>query len=103
MDLRETIKRNGFVFHRISGGWEVYCQGKSIGKIITTSEASGRHAFRLEWDLRQRPRHYRGMVVAAKALTAIASVKQKCRGLCLEAVIIQAWEEKPGGSFPRQR
>ena len=98
MDQRETIVRNGFVFHRFSGGWEVFCHDKSIGKIITAREASGRHAFRLEWDERPQPRYYRGMITAAKALRAIASIMQKCKGLCPEALIIQAWEEKPGGS-----
>jgi hypothetical protein len=99
MDQREIVKRSGFVFRRFSGGWEVYRQGTSIGKILTTSEESGRHAFRLEWDERRRPRHYRGMVTAAKALKAIASILEKCEGRRPEALIIEAWEEKPGSSL----
>jgi hypothetical protein len=99
MDPCETIKRNGFVFCRFPGGWEVHCQNTSIGKIITTRETSGRHAFRLEWDERRQPRCYRGMVAAAKALKAIASIMHKCKGQRPEVLIIQAWEEKPGGSL----
>ena len=99
MGTRETITRSGFTFRRLPDGWEVYCRGRSIGRIIATREASGRHAFRLEWDVRRRPRCYRGMVTAANALKAIDSVKRKCKGQCAEALIIQAWEEKTRGSL----
>ena len=99
MGPREIITRSGFTFHRLPDGWEVFCQGKNIGRIIATREPSGRHAFRLEWDVRQRPRFYRGMVTAANALKAIASVKSKCEGQSAEALIIQAWEEKTRGSL----
>ena len=102
MTPREMMKRNGFIFHRFLGGWEVYYQSRSIGKILATTEPSGRHAFRLEWDVRRHPRYYRGTVVAAKALKAIDSIKQKCAGQRLESVIIQAWEDKPCGSPPRR-
>ena len=102
MTPREIMIRNGFTFYRFSGGWDVSYQGRSIGKILATTEPSGRHAFRLEWDVRRHPRFYRGMVVAAKALRAIDSIKQKCAGQRLESVIIQAWEDKPGGSPPRR-
>lgn len=42
------------------------------------------------------------MVTAAKALKAIVTIKEKCKGQRTEALIIQAWEEKASGSIQRR-
>jgi hypothetical protein len=101
--ISDIIRRGGFIFRPISGGWIVHYQGKSIGEIFSIREANGRPTFRLGFDQRKRPRSYRGMVVAAKALKAIATIKQKCRGQRAESLIIQAWESKTSGSLPQRK
>lgn len=81
-------------------GYDVNLRGKKIGQIFPMKEKTGRHCFFLGCDKRRSPRTYRGKIKAAEALEAISKLvgESKKKRLPIEAVIVQAWDDRPRAS-----
>jgi len=91
------FKEGGFTFEKNEDGYEVYKGRTHLGSIRSTKESTGRPCFVLGFDRRKKPATYRGMVIAAKALKAIAATKREAekKGWDLEELILYAWDGKP--------
>ena len=89
-----------FKFEPTKKGYRVTTKGKTLGEILPSKEATGRHCFYLGCDTRNLPRTYRGKIKAAEALEAITKLinDSKKKRWSTEALIINAWDDRPRAS-----
>ena len=91
------FKEGGFTFEENETGYAV-CKGRIyLGSIRSMKESNGRPCFVLGSDRRKKPATYRGKVMAAKALKAIADMKREAEkeGWELAELILYAWDGRP--------
>jgi hypothetical protein len=89
-----------YKFEPTEQGFDVYFRGKSIGSILPSKEASGRHCFYLGCDDRKDPRTYRGKIKAAEALHVIyrLATDAKKKRWSTEKLLVVAWDDRPRAS-----
>ena len=95
--IQGKFKEGRFEFRQTPEDTTVYYRGRSLGKIISMLEASGRYCFYLQCDTRREPRTYRGRVKAAEALLIVDTLKRQSKKerWSVETLITRAWESKP--------
>jgi hypothetical protein len=93
-------KRTPVQLRPCQGGYEVIRRGIVLGKIRSTTEASGRVAFLLAADRRRNPRTYRGRNVAAEAVAALYDLARAARRQQMrpEEIVLAAWMSRPPSS-----
>jgi hypothetical protein len=89
-------KKVEFKFVATEDGAKVMVGNRTIGEIVTTYQAGGRHCFRLRIDKHLHPRMYRGRKQAAEALLQVDElVRDAKKSRWSPAVLVlQAWDKK---------